>query len=134
MMKKKFLKPFVYGLGILLAIILIGNLALNYWLQHSLPKFLKENTDYTVAYKKMDVDLGTGNVFASGISIRNKKEKDTSVLRIQGNIDTLKINRLGLFKLLFKKQLRTSGLEVGGANLTFHLPPLKTIPPSLFHL
>ncbi|WOC52088.1 hypothetical protein BPO_1441 [Bergeyella porcorum] len=41
------------------------------------------------------MDLGTGNIFSTGIKISSLKPENENITRLDGTIDTLKINRLG---------------------------------------
>ena len=106
-MKSKWFKRFGIAFGVLFLIILAANFAVNFWLKNQLPSYLKKNTDYVINYKNLEVDLGTGNIFVSGISINNKQPNNSKIIRIQGTVDTLRINRIGIVSYLFSKELST---------------------------
>ncbi|MDQ1102251.1 hypothetical protein [Chryseobacterium sp. SORGH_AS_1048] len=114
---KKWGKKLLIVLGILFLIILLGNFGLNIWLKNSLPGYIKKNTDYKVSYKKLDVDLLTGNIFSTGISINNKNPLNTDVIGLQGTIDTLKISRFGIYDAVFNKQISSSDLLLARPHL-----------------
>ncbi|MGE4513560.1 MAG: hypothetical protein AB7E26_07085, partial [Chryseobacterium sp.] len=114
---KKWVKKLFFGLGILLVIILLANFGLNIWLKTQLPKYIKNNTDYKVSYKKIEVDLLSGNILATKISINSKNPQNTNVIGLQGTIDTLKISRFGIYDALFNKQISSSDLLLSKPNL-----------------
>jgi hypothetical protein len=57
-------------------IVLLANLGLNIWLKTRLPKYIKNNTDYKVSYKSLDVDL------LSGIFFRQELPSTAKTLKI----------------------------------------------------
>ncbi|OBW43251.1 hypothetical protein AB670_00444 [Chryseobacterium sp. MOF25P] len=120
-MKKPWVKKLLIGLGILFGIILIANFGLNIWLKTQLPDYIKKNTDYKVSYQSLDVDLGTGNIFATGITVNNKNPQNTEVIGLQGTIDTLKISRFGIYDALFNKTISSSDLLLSKPNLNIIL-------------
>lgn len=120
-MKKPWVKKLLIGLGILCVIILLANFGLNFWLKTQLPNYIKKNTDYKVSYKTLDVDLGTGNILATGITINNKNPQNTNVIGLQGTIDTLKISRFGIYDALFNKKISSSDLLLAKPNLNIIL-------------
>ncbi|MNU12804.1 hypothetical protein D3C71_08350 [compost metagenome] len=120
-MKKPWVKKLLIGLGIIFGLVLIANFGLNIWLKTQLPNYIKKNTAYKVSYKSLDVDLGTGNIFATGITVNNKDPKNTNVIGLQGTIDTLKISRFGIYDALFNKTISSSDLLLSKPNLNIIL-------------
>lgn len=120
-MKKKWVKKLIFSLGVLLCIFLLCNLALNIWLKTQLPNYIKNNTDYKVSYKRLDVDLITGNIFVSQITVNNKNPENNNVIGLQGTIDTLKISRFGIYDALFHKIISSSDLLLAKPNLNITL-------------
>lgn len=118
---KKWVKKLLIGVGVLLVIFLLVNFGLNFWLKNQLPNYIKNNTDYKVSYKTLDVDLGTGNILATGISVNSKDPQNTSVIGLQGTVDTLKINRFGIYDAIVNKQINSSDLLLAGPNLNIIL-------------
>ena len=118
---KKWVKRLLIGSGILLVILLAANFGLNMWLKTQLPDYIKKNTDYKVSYKTFDVDLGTGNILASGITVNSKNPQNTNVIGLQGTIDTLKISRFGIYDALFNKRISSSDLLLANPNLNISL-------------
>lgn len=114
---KKWVKKLLVGLGVLLVIILLANFGLNIWLKTRLPSYIKNNTDYNVSYKRLEVDLMSGNILATSISVNNKNPKNINVIGLQGTIDTLKISRFGIYDALFNKQISSSDLLLSKPNL-----------------
>ncbi|MBP3840355.1 MAG: hypothetical protein J6D35_05285, partial [Chryseobacterium sp.] len=71
-MKKNYFRILLKVLAILFLLILVVNFGMNFWLKSKLPGYIKNNSDYRISYESLDVDLGTGNIFASGITVNNK--------------------------------------------------------------
>jgi hypothetical protein len=117
----KWVKKLLIGLGILLLILLAANFGLNIWLKTQLPEYIKNNTDYKVSYKKLDVDLGSGNIFVAGITVNSKDPQNTNVIGLQGTIDTLKISRFGIYDAVFNKRISSSDLLLAKPNLNISL-------------
>lgn len=120
-MKKSWVKKFLIATAILLGIVLLANFGFNFWLKNKLPDYIKKNTDYKVSYKILDVDLTTGNIFVTGITVNNKNPQNTEVIGLQGTIDTLKISRFGIFDALFNKRISSTDLLLSKPNLNIIL-------------
>ncbi|KQT22212.1 hypothetical protein ASG31_02415 [Chryseobacterium sp. Leaf404] len=120
-MKKPWVKKLFIVFGILLGLILVANFALNIWLKTQLPDYIKNNTAYKVSYKKLDVDLGSGNIFASEIKIQSKNPNNTQLLGLDGTVDTIKISRFGIFDAVFNKKISSSDVFLAGPNLNVTL-------------
>ncbi len=120
-MKKSWVKKFLIAAAILLGIVLLANFGFNFWLKNKLPDYIKKNTDYKVSYKTLDVDLTTGNIFVTGITVNNKNPQNTEVIGLQGTIDTLKISRFGIFDAVFSKRISSTDLLLGKPNLNIIL-------------
>lgn len=118
---QKWVKKLLVGFGILLVIVLLANFGLNIWLKTQLPKYIKNNTDYKVSYKTLEVDLISGNILSSEITVNNKNPQNINVIGLQGTIDTLKINRFGIYDAIFNKQISSSDLVLSKPNLNIIL-------------
>ncbi|WP_288447604.1 hypothetical protein [uncultured Chryseobacterium sp.] len=114
---KKWVKRLLISFGILAGILLAANFGLNIWLKTQLPGYIKKNTAYKVSYKTLDVDLGTGNILATGISVNSKDPQNTDVIGLQGTVDTLKISRFGIYDAIFNKRISSSDLLLAKPNL-----------------
>lgn len=121
-MKKKPLKIFSIILGILFLLFLVANFGLNLWLKNNLGHYIKNNSNYIISYQSLDVDLGTGNIFATGISINNKNPNNHEIIGFQGTVDSLSIARLGIYDVVFNKRIQTSDLVLRKPNLNIILP------------
>lgn len=124
-MKNKKIRIFSIVFGILLALFLIFNFGLNFWLKKNLPNYIKNNSEYIVNYKTMDVDLGTGNILSTGISINTQNPQNQEIIGLQGTIDTLSISRLGIYDLIFNKNISTSKVTLASPNLNVILSNKK---------
>lgn len=124
-MKKPWVRKLLIGLGIFFGLILLANLAINIWLKTQLPNYIKKNTDYQISYKTLGVDLGTGNIFATGITVNNKNPQNVNVMGFQGTIDTLKVSRFGIYDAVFNKTISTSDIYLVKPNLNIILAKPK---------
>ncbi|MFP3596400.1 hypothetical protein [Chryseobacterium sp. SIMBA_029] len=113
----KWVKKLLIAFGVFLIVILAVNFGVNFWLRTQLPNYIKDNTNYKVSYKKLDVDLGTGNILATGITVNSKDPQNIEVIGLQGTIDTLKISRFGIYDAIFNKQISSSDVLLGSPNL-----------------
>lgn len=114
---KKWVKRLLISFGVLAGILLAANFGVNIWLKTRLPDYIKKNTDYKVSYKTLDVDLASGNIFATGISVNSKDPQNTDVIGLQGTIDTLKISRFGIYDAVFNKRISSSDLLLATPSL-----------------
>lgn len=124
-MKKPWVKKLLIGLGIFFGLILIANFGLNFWLKTQLPDYIKKNTEYKVSYKSLGVDLGTGNILATGITVNNKNPQNVNIIGFQGTIDTLKVSRFGIYDAIFNKIISSDDLLLAKPNLKIVLPKPK---------
>ncbi|WP_232815918.1 hypothetical protein [Chryseobacterium capnotolerans] len=113
----KWVKRLLISFGILAGLLLAANFGLNFWLKTQLPEYIKKNTNYKVSYKSLDVDLSTGNILATGISVNSKNPQNINVIGLQGTIDTLKISRFGIYDAVFNKTISSSDLLLAKPNL-----------------
>ena len=121
-MRNKYFRIFAIVAGIFFLIFLILNFGLNFWIKNNLDSYIKKNSDYIVSYKSLDVDLGTGNIKATGLTINNKNPQKLDILGFQGTVDTLSIARLGIYDAIFNKSISTSNLVLSKPNLNIILP------------
>lgn len=120
-MEKKYIRTGIIALGVLAILFMIANFGANFWLKNNLPNYIKKNSDYKIAYKTLDVDLGTGNIFATGVIVNSKNPQNKNVIGLDGTIDTLKISRLGIYDALFRKRINSSDLMMAKPNLKITL-------------
>ena len=120
-MKKGIFKITAIVLSILLVLILVVNFGFNYWLKHNLPDFLKQNTDYIIKYKSLDVDVASGNIFAAGISVKNKNPENTEVTGLQGSVDSVRISRFVIWDAVFNKKISSSDILLSRPRLKITL-------------
>ena len=120
-MRKNYFSILLKILGILFLLFLAVNFGINFWLKTKLPAYIKNNSAYSISYQSLDVDLGTGNIYATGISVNNKNAEDQNVIRLQGTVDTLSVSRLGIYDALFRKRINSSNLLLKNPNLNIIL-------------
>lgn len=114
---KKWVRISLTVFGILVAVFLLANLAINFWLQNKLPDYVKNNSDYKISYKSLNVEIGTGDIFSSGLTVASKNPANKNVIGLDGTIDTLKISRLGLYDAIFNKRINSTDLLLVNPNL-----------------
>ena len=124
-MKNRYFRILSVIFGSILLLLILLNFGINYWLKNNLPDYLKNNTSYKISYQKLDVELLSGNITASGISINNKNPNDNNTLGLQGTIDSLQIGRFGIFDAVFNKSLNTKSLVLTKPVLNISLPLTK---------
>ena len=111
----------VIALGVLALLFLIANFGVNFWLKRNLPNYIKNNSDYKVSYKTLDIDLGTGNIKSTGITVASKNPNNQNVIGLDGTVDSLNISRLGIYDALFNKRINSSNLLMVKPNLKITL-------------
>lgn len=121
-MKKKSFKIFSIIAGILFLLFLVANFGVNFWLKNNLDNYVKNNSNYIISYKSLDVDLGTGNIFATGVTVNSKNPNNHEIIGFQGTVDSISIARLGIYDAIFNKKIQTSDLELNHPNLNIILP------------
>ncbi len=111
-MKGKYTRFLLFAAAILLAVVLIVNFGLNFWLKKNLPDLIKKNSDYIVNYHTLDINVYTGDIVATGLSINSSNPDNTNIIGLQGTVDTLAVGRLGIYDLLVKKNISTTSLRL----------------------
>lgn len=75
----------------------------------------------------MEVDLLSGNILSTGITVNSKNPQNIDVIGLQGTIDTLKISRFGIYDAIFNKQINSSDLLLSKPDLNIILAkPVET--------
>lgn len=120
-MKKKYITKASMVLGILFLLLILANLGVNFWMKNKLPELLKNNTAYIITYKTLNVELSTGNIIATGITVNSKNPQNQNVIGLQGAVDTVSISRLGIFDAVFRKRINSSDLVMRSPHLNITL-------------
>lgn len=126
-MENKWLRYGVVSLGIVMLVLIIANFGLNYWLQNNLPSYIKKNSDYQINYANIDVELGTGNILLTKVSVKSKNPLNTKVLGLNGTVDTLQISRFGIYDAAFNNKISSSRLILVNPDLRITLADAKNI-------
>ena len=116
-MKKNYIRTLLIVFGVLVALFVLANFGVNFWLKNNLPNYIKNNSDYKISYKTLDVDLGTGNILSTGVIVNSKNPQNQNVIGLDGTVDSLKISRLGIYDALFNKRINSSDLMMSKPNL-----------------
>ena len=109
-MKKITIRKFLTVFGILAGILVLAHIGINLWLKYKLPDYIKNNSEYKISYKSLEVAVVTGNITATGISVNTKNPQNLNVIGLTGTMDRLEVSRLGIYDALFNKQINTSDL------------------------
>jgi len=109
-MKKNYIRFLSIFLAVIVLIFLVFNFGINFWLQNNLAGYIKKNSQYNVAYNDLKVDIVTGDISASAITIENKTNADPNIIGLQGHIDSLSISRLGIYDAVFHKVINSTQL------------------------
>jgi len=109
-MKKNYIRFLSIFLAVIALIFLVFNFGINFWLQNNLAGYIKKNSQYNVAYNDLKVDIVTGDISASAITIENKKDANPNIIGLQGHVDSLSISRLGIYDAVFHKVINSSQL------------------------
>lgn len=118
---KKAVKYIIISSAILFLGFILASFGLNFWLKNNLPNYIKNNSHYQIGYKTLNVDLLTGNILATQLSVHSKNPNDENVIGLDGGIDSLKISRLGIWDALMNKKINSSNLEMTRPNLKMTL-------------
>lgn len=121
----KWLKIGLVALVSLAAVFAFGNAILNVWLQNWLPGYVRNHTDYRVAYDSFSVELASGRIRATGLKVETEKRSSDEVVAIEGTVDTLTIGGIGLWDAVFNQKVSPSALVLAEPKLTITLPRPK---------
>lgn len=124
-MIKKRLKIFTIIIVGILFLFLLAFFGFNFWLRYKFPDYIKNKTPYQISYKSLNVEILSGNIYATEIFIKSKNPFDKKVLGIDGKIKNLFVGRLGLIDLIKNKQINTNSLKLENPELIIHLPESK---------
>ncbi len=111
-MKNNRIRKSLLIIGILAGLFLLANVGINLWLKNKLPDYVKNNSDYKISYKSLDVAIATGNIIATEISVNSKNPANQNVIGLTGTMDRLEVSRLGLYDALFNKRINSSDLQM----------------------
>lgn len=110
------------SLLVILSLFIIIHFAINLFIKYKLPDYIKENADYSIKYKSLDVDFYTGNLFANQFFIENKDAQNKQVFGVKGSVDTIRIKRIEMLNLLFGKKIKISDVELVRPQLNLIFP------------
>ena len=116
-MKNNKIRKTLIVIGILTVIFLLSNIGINLWLKYKLPDYVKNNSDYKIAYKSLNVSVLTGNISATEISVNTKNPQNQNVIGLTGTLARLEVSRLGIYDALFNKRINTSDLQMVNPDL-----------------
>jgi|GEM_PF-1100402 len=120
--KNKIWKRIAYIAGTFIILYFIGNLGINYWMKHNLPRLINQESPYFISYKTIDVGLATRSFSLEDVKISSKKGTSQEQLQIDGSIKHLKISQIGITNALLHKVLRSGNVSFENPNLKIVLP------------
>ncbi len=109
-------KKILIGIVGLLALVLVANVGLNYWIRKKLPAIVNENNDspYQITYKTLNVALLDGNAIIQDINLVPKsslKKKDVKG-GIYAKIKTIEITGISAWSILFSKRIKAQRITI----------------------
>ncbi|WP_348822208.1 hypothetical protein [Flavobacterium aestuarii] len=117
-------KKIIFGIAALLLILLMINAGLNFWLNHQLPKIIKENNDtpYNISYDKLTVDLLPANIHITDITVfpKIKPKKSTDKIGVYAKTKSITITSFSLWQLLFEDIIKAKSITVDAPDVTLY--------------
>jgi len=109
-------KKILIGIVLLLALIVIGNIGLNYWIRKELPAIVNENNDspYQISYKSLDVALLDGNAIIKDITLvpKSSLKKKNVKAGIYAQIKSIEITGISAWSILFSKKIKAQRITI----------------------
>lgn len=121
MIKSKRILFLVLGIIIFLSLF---NLSINIWVESKLPQLInnKNNTDYTITYKDIDLSIWSSRITAYDVSIvpkTNLKNSDKKI-GLYGTIDQIKVEQFDVWSVLFGKKIKAKSLLVSKPSIILY--------------
>lgn len=103
-------------IGSLLALVVLLNIGLNFWIKYQLPKIINKKNDsaYFITYKNINVSLLSSTIKADEIVIVPKASLKDSITKagIYGNVHSLEINNFKLWSFLVSDKLKARSIII----------------------
>lgn len=121
----------IIGLGSLLLLIIIFNIGLNLWVKFQLPKIInkKNDSEYSITYKKLEISLLDSNILATEVIIVPKAAlKDTiNKAGIYAKVKSIKVKDFKLWDVLFHDKIKAKSITIDQPKLILYKKDDKAI-------
>ncbi len=124
-------KKLIIWITSIVALIIILNLGLNYWLNNYLPQIIleKNQTVYTIGYKDLKISLWNANIKASKIAIVPKLALKDSVDKkgIYSKIDYISIENFKVWDLIFNHKIKAQKIIINNPEFLLYKKNTKIL-------
>ena len=109
-------KKIIFGIVASLALLLLVNFGLNFWLTNRLPKVIQENneTAYHINYDKLTVDLIPANIHITNVVVVPKTIPKNSAHKIgvYATTASITINNFNIWHFLFNDKIKAKSITI----------------------
>lgn len=117
-------KKILIGIVSFLALLLVINFGLNFWLTNQLPKVIKDNnkTPYNISYDKLTVDLIPANIYISNIVIvpKVKPKKSADKIGVYAKTKSITITNFSIWHFLFNDIIKAHSITIDQPNVILY--------------
>ena len=117
-------KKILIGIVSFLALLLVINFGLNFWLTNQLPKVIKDNnkTPYNISYDKLTVDLIPANIYISNIVIvpKVKPKKSAEKIGVYAKTKSITITNFSIWHFLFNDIIKAHSITIDQPNIILY--------------
>lgn len=117
-------KKIIIGSISFLALLLLVNFGLNFWLTNQLPKVITENnkTPYHISYDKLTVDLFPANIYITNIVVAPKTKPKQSVNKIGVYAETksITITSFSIWSFIFDDIIIAKSITIDEPNVILY--------------
>ncbi len=125
----KWPKKIIYILAGIIAIFVLLNFGLNYWITSKLPQIINKANDspYKITYKDIDVSIFTRNIEATDIVVVPKASfvSDKNKKGLYGSVRIAQVSGINLMDLIFSDRIKARTLRVVNPEITFIKGPTE---------
>ncbi|WP_433833949.1 hypothetical protein [Flavobacterium anhuiense] len=113
----------------LLAIVILANVGLNYWIKKQLPIIIheKNKTAYNINYEKIEVSLFSRNINAQTLLVRPKNEPKDSKNGLFSKIESITIRHFNIWDLAFRDIIQAESIIINKPRIILYKKGEKLI-------
>lgn len=109
-------KKIIIGIAALLALVVLANFGLNFWLTNQLPKIIKEKNEshYNIAYEKLTIDLLPANIYISNVTVLPKVKPKNSIdkIGVYAKSNSITITNFSVWQFLFNDIIKAKSITI----------------------
>lgn len=117
-------KKIAFGIVSFLAILLLANFGLNFWLTNQLPKIIKENnkTPYHITYDQLTIELLPSNIYISDVVVipKIKPKNSTDKIGVYAKAKSIRITDFNVWSFLFKNIIKARSITIYKPNVILY--------------